>query len=425
MTARDLVRMARREPLLSALLALATLLLLTEPIWLAVRVWIPVWTGVQPGLADFSFYYDGALRFLDEPLALYPDVYFGYMYPPPSVVLFFPLVLVPLPVAHALCVVGIVVLAAGCAAYAVQIWERWRGVRLPDATRLALILIALATAPVFQNLKYAQVNVLVLALALGLLELVRRDRLFAAALLLSVGFWLKLYPLALALLGWKRGREAPLVAGFAVGLVGIPLVLLPIVPLELYRQYAFDLLPYWATTTNMDALVQSLPGVLEHLRQPVTDYLRSHDAVLHPAVKTLNTIVTALLLGGLYAAVAAGRLRRDLAGVLMLAVLPVVSILGWEHTYVLALPLFLVAFLEARRRGPAAQAFVAFAVLVLMVPKLPQPQMVWTFEHWPRWLVDVFYARFLLVTLPLLGVATAWGWRASTQKTPETAASGA
>ena len=405
----------KREPVLASLAAFAVLLLAAYPVYLSARVYIPVWTGAQPELADFSFYYDGAQRFLDDPLALYPSPYFGYMYPPPSVVLFLPLLLLPLAQSLMVSVIGIVVLAVACLVLTLDIYERWRGEALPKAVRVMLILIGLATAPVFQNLKYAQVNVLVLFIGLAFLELVRRDKLFAAALVLSVGFWLKLYPIALALLGLKRGRLTPLAAGFAVGLVALPVVLLPLVPLELYRQYFFDLLPYWATATNMDALVQSIPGVLAHLGQQITDYLRSHDLILSPTIRLINTTATLGFVGGLYAAYFTGRLQRDMTGVLLLAVLPIISILGWEHTYVLAVPLYIVLLLEARHRSRGVQLLAALATLVFMFPKLPQPQMVWTFEHWPRPVVDVFYARFLLVTLVLLPVVVVWLWRRRTK----------
>ena len=109
--------------------------------------------------------------------------------------------------------------------------------RLGWPLRASLLLIGFATAPVFHNLKYGQVNVLVLAIGLGFLWLLRKDRPFAAALVLSVGFWLKLYPLALVLLGLRRGWAARGALGLLVGIVAVPLVLLPIVPAELYRQY--------------------------------------------------------------------------------------------------------------------------------------------------------------------------------------------
>jgi hypothetical protein len=264
--------------------------------------------------------------------------------------------------------------------------------------------------------------VFVLAIGLGFLWLLQKDRPFAAALVLSVGFWLKLYPLALALLGLRRGWIRGGTLGLAVGLVVVPVVLLPVVPAELYRQYAFDLVPYWAEVTNMHALNQSITGVLERMALPLTDYLRSHDTPIGAVTHTVNVAATVGLLGALYGAYFLRRVRFDLVGVGVLAVLPVISALGWEHTYVLALPLYLYALLEAQRRGPAARWLAAFAVFVFMIPKPPEEVMIWTFEHWPRAVVDVFYARFLVVTLLLLGAAVVWLWTRGPQTTSAPAA---
>jgi hypothetical protein len=55
-----------------------------------------------------------------------------------------------------------------------------------------------------------------------------------------------------------------------------------------------------------------------------------------------------------------------------------------------------------------------------MIPKPPEGAMIWTFEHWPRAAVDVFYARFLIVTLALLVGAAVWLWtrRSGTESAP-------
>ncbi|MEM1043418.1 MAG: glycosyltransferase family 87 protein [Bacteroidota bacterium] len=415
---RTLIETWKREPTLGLLAGLSALALALYPVWLSVRVYVPVLSGAQESVADFSFYYDAAERFVAGG-ALYPDAY-GFMYPPPSIALFAPLVTLPMPVGFMLSVVGIAVLAVACIRLTLRLWEEASGETLAQPVQVSLLLIGLATAPVFQNLKYAQVNVLVLLTGLGFLVLLRSGRPFAAALVLSGGFWLKLYPIALALLGLRRDQPRAewvrLAAGFAVGLVAVPVALLPVVPPELYRQYAFDLVPFWSGITNMDALNQSIVGVLEHVRQPVTDYLRSHDTALAPSTKLVNVLATGGMLGGFYVAYFFGRLPRPVAGVAMLAVTPVISGLGWEHTYVLALPLYLFVLLAARHRGRLAQAFAAASVFIFMVPKLPSPLIEWSLAAWPRPVVDVFYARFLIVTLALLAVVAVWQWT----RVPET-----
>jgi hypothetical protein len=404
---RPLLAIWKRYPYLGLLAALSVVLIPTSLAWTTARVYLPVVTGAMPFITDFSFYYEAAERFVRDPLTLYPDP-FGFMYPPLSVLLFLPLLALPVPASFLLSVVGIAVLAAACVELTIRLYEHGRDERIGAPLRVTLLLIGFATAPVFHNLKYGQVNVLVLFLGLVFLWLLQRERPLAAALVLSVGFWLKLYPLALCLLGLRRGWAARGAVGLGLGLVVAPLVLLPFVPAELYRQYVFDLLPHWAGVTNMHALNQSITGVLEHIQLPVEAYLFSRDTPVGALTKAVNAAALVGLLGGLYAAYFLGRLRFDVAGVAVLAVLPVVSALGWEHTYVLALPLGLYLLLEVRDREPWVRALAALAVLVFMIPKPPEPAMVWTFAHWPRWLVDVFYARFLIVTLVLLGVVPVW-----------------
>ena len=421
---RALVETWKRYPFIGLLAALSVLLIPAMTAWTTARVYLPVATGEMWFVTDFSFYYEGAERFLQNPLDLYPNA-IGYMYPPLSVLLFLPLVVLPMPPSFYLSVIGIAVLTAVCVELTIRLYERGRGVEVSVPLRVSLTLIALATAPVFQNLKYGQVNVLVLFIGLVFLWLLQRDRPLAAALVLSVGFWLKLYPLALCLLGLRRGWAARGAVGLGLGLVVAPLVLLPIVPGELYRQYVFDLMPYWSSVTNTHALNQSVIGVLEHIQLPVESYLLSSDTAVGRFAHTVNTVVLLTGLGTLYGGYFLGRLRYDVVGVAVLALLPVVSALGWEHTYALSLSLCLYLLLEARERGALAQVFAGLAVFVMMIPKLPEPQMIWSFAHWPRPVVDVFYARFLLVTLALLVVVPVWMGRRATNNAPAGGASGA
>lgn len=399
----------KRSPSIGVLVALSLVAIPVGVVWTGARVYLPVATGEMPFITDFSFYYEAAERFLQDPLTLYPDP-FGFMYPPLSVLLFLPLIVLPVPVSFFATAAGIAVLAVVCIELTLRLYEEGRGERIGTPLRVSLLLIGLATAPVFHNLKYGQVNVFVLAVGLLFLWLLQKDRPLLAALVLSVGFWLKLYPLALALLGLRRGWIKGGALGLFLGLVVPPLVLLPVVPAELYRQYAFDLIPYWAGVTNMHALNQSIAGVLTHVQHPVTDYLISTDTPIVALAKAASVVVTVALLGGLYGAYFLRRVRFDVVGVAILAVLPVISALGWEHTYVLALPLYLYVLLEARRHGTAVRWLAALAAFVFMIPKPPEEVMVWTFAHWPRAVVDVFYARYLIVTLLLLGATIAWLW---------------
>lgn len=403
----------RREPHLGLLGGVSVVALLVAPVWLGARIFVPVWTGEMPFITDFSYYYEAAQRFVADPLALYPDPY-GFMYPPPSVLLFLPFLALPTPAAFTVMVVLNAVLSAVAVLLALRFWEQHRDERVAAPLKATLLLVGLASAAVFQNLKYGQVNVLVLMVGLGFLGLLARERPVWAGLVLAAGFWLKLYPLVLAPLALRREQGAPCALGLGIGLVVLPVLLLPVVPLGLYEQYVFELMPYWGGVTNMHALNQSVVGVLERLHLPLEAFLLSRDTPVHAPTQVVNTVVAAVLLGGFAGAYLLRRLPRVAAGFGMLAALPVISALGWEHTYVLALPLYVIVLVEAQRRESWARWGVAFGWLVLLVPKVPEGAMVRLFEAFPRPFHDLFYARFLLVTLLFLGLMAAWAWRRET-----------
>ena len=86
----SLLALWKRYPSIGVLAALSVMLIPASLVWTTARVYVPVITGEMWFVTDFSFYYEAAERFLRDPLSLYPDP-FGFMYPPPSVVLFLPL----------------------------------------------------------------------------------------------------------------------------------------------------------------------------------------------------------------------------------------------------------------------------------------------------------------------------------------------
>ena len=400
---------------LGVLTVLAVPVLVAGLLHLALSIYGPALAHPEARVIDFSYYYDPAARVLDEPEVLYREALgregTGFAYPPPAIVFFLPFTLLPMPVAFLLMALGIVVCTVAAVLLALRLYEGGVGERVPTGLQGTLVLVTLATAPVLQNLRFGQVNVFVLVLGLLFLHLLARDRPLAAAVVLSLGFWLKLYPLALAPLGLGRGRTPRLVTGFALGLVGLPLVLLPLLPPHLYAEFFLDLFPAKGSTTQADALNQALPIVFERLLHPAEVFFQHDPIPLHPVVKGLATVSVLGFFGGLALAYLTGRLRREVAGVAMLAMLPVASVLGWEHTYALALPLVLFAVLLAQRRGRGARWLTGAGLFVLMVPKPPRAVMEAILAEAPRSLSDLLYARFLFVVLALTAATVVWTWR--------------
>ncbi len=150
-------------------------------------------------------------------------------------------------------------------------------------------------------------------------------------------------------------------------------------------------------------LAESLAGVVTRLGQPLAVFDLREAATLGPGARAMTLGVALLGVGGLVALWLRDRLTTA-AGVGLLALVPVVSPLGWEHIYTLALPLF--ALLAVRSAGPRARALVVLGVAVFFVPTLPQALMLASFEWWPRPRHDLIYARHLVATLGLLGFVT-------------------
>ncbi len=398
-------RKVEREPGLASLGFLGALSVAAMPVYLWVRQYRHV-LGIEPGsegafIWDFSYYYEAAGRFLQSPMTLYADPEF--FYPPPSVLAFLPWLVLPLPAAYLLSQAVILAATALGLLLALRLWQEAYAETLPGGTKTLLVLTGLGTAPVFQSMKFGQIGPLLLLIGVGAVLLLQRGRPMAAALVITGGFWLKLYPILLVPLG-LRGRPMRFGAGLVVGGVVVPLLLLAVIPLELYEMYFFEHLPARSDLTSTFALNESLAGVLTRLGEPLAAFQHRADARIPPVASALVLGATLLGVGGLVGLWLRQRLTTAAAGVSLLALVPVVSPLGWEHLYVLALPLVLFALLVARPARPWVRGAVGLAALVFFVPMLPQALMFASFEWWPRPVHDVLSARHLLATLGLLAV---------------------
>src|SRR5690606_181748 len=203
----------REVPHLGVPAALGALAVLLLPGYLYVRQYRHVLAEPDGFVYDFSFFYQAGQRFLADPAALYADV--QYLYPPPSVVPFLTTVALPQWAAYLAWNAGVVALAVVCFRRVLRLYARPEAEPVARPLTRGLVLIGLGSGPLLQNLKYGQVNVLVLLTDLLFLNGLRRDRPLRAALALCGGFWLKLYPLVLIPLAWGVRRPGRLVFGFA------------------------------------------------------------------------------------------------------------------------------------------------------------------------------------------------------------------
>ena len=406
----------RRATPLVAVGLVAVPLLLAVPAYLYRATFSRLFGGEVGYAGDYLFFAEGTQRFLADPATLYAGS--NFLYPPPSLLLFVPLVQLPVAWGYTvLALLNAVALAVSVGLF-IHLFERSSGERMDVWSRGALLAAAFVSAPFFQTVKMGQVNGLVLVASLAFLALLPRRPMSAASLLVA-GFWLKLYPLALAVLALKNARRGRSAFGFVLGLIAAPLVLSPLIPLSLYADYA-DFVVSSGNLSNVAAMNQGLPAVLSRLTLPpeaFTTYT-GHSIGFLPRVLTIAVgLGIGLALVGAYVR---DRLNASETSVGLLALLPLVSVLGWEHTYLLALPLVWWIILEATSAPRLGQAAAVAGALVFFVPKPPEPVVAALLESAPRPLSDLLHARFLIVTLGFLGALLFSARRKAPRIQPET-----
>lgn len=359
--------------------------------------------------SDFRIFHQTALRFSQTPLALYPgDAHVtlqGFLYPPPSILLFLPFSLVNVATGYAL-FVGLLYL---CTAGALAMWLRVVGragltsMTLTGADHVALLVLGLAAGPVFAGAAAGQVDSIVLCLCVAYIVLLRSGRSAAAGAILAVGCWIKIYPALLLVYALRTPGRNRVAAGFAITGLAVPVLALPIVPAGLYVAYFLDLLPTLSGRTIVNIYNQSAAAFLTRLDVPIRESLQTFDAYpIRPAVR-LGILVAALSSIALLMRLARRPAGLDLVVVAsLIAIIGPIAPLGWGHSYIYVLPLLVVALALALERRSVMLAGVVVAVFTAM--SIPAYRRFTFLADAPSLVQNLVYSRYLLATLLLLGI---------------------
>jgi glycosyl transferase family 87 len=266
---------------------------------------------VRPGV-DFGVFHAAGARFRAG-LDLYlPPAQFPYRYAPAVAALFAPLATLAFPLARAIwaAVNAAIVLGVALAL------DRRLGRRAALAVPLAWALVA---QPLAQELSYGQVDLVVLALALGAFELDRRNHEVTGGALVAAAAALKVAPVVLAVDWAVRRRWRPF-AGAAVACA----VLAAVTVARYGLAGALEQHVHWYTTQSADV----------HF---MVDALRNQSLWAMSRSLGLGNAGGALASIALVALAASARGRRG--QLVLLAAIPLVSGYGWPQLFVLAVPL--------------------------------------------------------------------------------------
>ncbi len=300
--------------------------------------------GLHGGFPDLFVYRYGGRAVLDG-LPLYeaddPVTGYPFTYPPFAAVVMVPLALLPVWLSAALWT------ATSVGALAAVVVVAWRALGRPTPGWLVALLTAAAVAlePVWQNLAFGQVNVLLMLAVL--VDLVRPERRWSGVLI-GIAAGVKLTPLLfvvlLVLIG-RRSAAARAVAAFAAT-VALGFAVLPGPAASYWTQGLFD-----AGRVGPPALAhnQSVYGALSRL--------------LDGEPPTLLWLAVAVPLALAVLLLAAHRWRagdRVLGTCLGALAMLIVSPISWSHHLVWAVPVALALWERSRWAGAAWVAvFVA------------------------------------------------------------------
>lgn len=328
--------------------------------------------------ASVSVFRDGKSPYDQENLLrLMPDVrMFPYLYPPPSLLIFFPFsALTYAQACRAVLVVNHLLFLALIWAIPLRLL-RARPQGLGVGVLALCMVYSLTFSPVVVTLNLGQVNILLLAFLVLFWLLARDGHARSAGLFLALAIVLKTYPLIiipmLILIG--RRREG-LYAGAWLGIATVVSVV--VLPGAIWHDWLTDVLPtggYSRTPAGLfsPAAVwnQNINGFFA---RAFTESRWSHPLAVDPGLARLLTYGAAGL-----ATVATGiavwrsRLRADSLDRMMLVTLPLTFLIApfsWEHHLVYLLPVALLLLTCRSSSGLAARLLfhalcLAAAVLI-------------------------------------------------------------
>lgn len=362
-------------------------------------------------ITDYCCYTDAGHRFLDDPHRLYEPTgqglmqtsigtIDGFVYPPPAILVFAPFAALSLPLGFALFSLFVI----GALLWSVHLLLRsdlWDGVASTGVERWLPYLAALAFGPTVMNLKGGQFNTIVLFVCCAALYALRRERPILAGVLVALGVWLKLYPGVLVLLVFvieSRMRWRYL-GSVVLGGLGIPLLALPFIPFDLYRVFAVDVMPILSAVTNLATINQSLYGAAMRLGSDPVFWGERPYVAITPMLRLLVTLFgVGAMLGAVLQLRGAGRDRMLVAGVVLLALTPVISSFGWEAAYTMGIPLFLLLLSRLPTLHGARRVLGWTAFIIFLIPH-PTGVLESTVNALPLWMQHIVYSRYIWVTL--------------------------
>lgn len=354
---------------------------------------------------DFEVYVRTVQFFLDDPSKLYwiPE-WMGenwFIYPPLSILIFLPFGVIPEPWNLILWrAFNLIIYYYSIRMLLTTLGQRYK-VDL-DRNRIYVYLIAFSLGSFFLNINHGQVNIITLYFAVLSFCFLQKNRIITSSGFFAAGFWLKLYPITLFPLFLKDNKTLKTAILSITGFVIIlPLLLSPIIPIEQYRYFFFDFLPYFVNLPHdMSPCNQSVMCFLMHFYLPVDtfgDYLRFEILSWIRISNSLLFISSVILIFILFIRDKKRHLHWAFSS--LLAISPVFSVTGWEAVYILSLPLIISILYQIRDKSLIIKMIVILCIILLYLPKPPSGLIAQYTNTVPFLFQMLFFFRYMFITI--------------------------
>lgn len=348
---------------------------------------------------DFSHYYGAATRLFEDTSNFYLDqreniTYEGFTYPPLAVALFIPYLSFDIFNGSILYSIFIVLNVIVSVILLLKLFECSQ-IKLNKAQKLILVLFLVGTAPAMQNYIVLQVNFIVLNTCLGYILCIQKNKSnWLAGLILAFGIWLKIYPILLFGMGVLYQKYRPSIACVLVWLVMMPIIFLPIIPLDTYVYYFTILLPELFSHGTINIQNQSMIASIARQIFPI-DQLSYFDF----EVTTILRIVSLCLVCLFCSSSLLIRIKRgeEYSIGLLLAVMAMtvmIASVAWTYSWILAMPFVIFMIFESRFKNLVMLLSAAY-----FVPGYMHIESIIPLESF---LGAIFYSRYSIVMLFLL-----------------------
>ena len=325
--------------------------------------------------------------------------YVFHPYPPPASLLFALFTLIPFAWSYLLYSIAVyIVIAVACLLYVNKI--KSCGL-VTNGKQFLGVLLCICCAPAFLDASFGNVNSLLLLLSVVYIGLLSNRKNVAAGIVLSIAFWLKLYPvLLLEAILFVKNRSRVL-WGFSGGVVTIGLVGLQFIPISTFREFFLEIVPAYSHQTVTHAFNQSITATLYRAVLPSSMFF-SYDEILVPL--WIRAVALGVLLAGVSIPLIAYLKKKEVtivhAVAFLCALIPLYTPIGWGYTFVLMYPALLLVFLRRSERNSLALFVCILCWAALAFPSFHR------IEGWgiPSWIRLIYYSRYTMADL----VIVAW-----------------